>query len=125
MPRLTYRNGARIMTVSVYFNLRRKNWSVMERRRVIDHASNLSVRNVTFKVSESARQRVLRTKTKNVHAFICGQRVNVFPYDSLIRISYNPYKAGTFVRCDTGEAIHKADFAFFTSDRKVFAINPR
>jgi hypothetical protein len=49
-------------------------------------------------VSEAGRQRVLREKKKNVHAFIEGERLpfvpSSFTYDSTV--SYNPYKNPTF-----------------------------
>ena len=112
------------MLVSVYYNLTRKIYSVMAQRRVIDHAAQIAIAGVTFKVSEASRQRVIRTKRKTVHAFVCGERVNVVPFDNWVPISYNPYLLGSFVRCDTGTAITKADFVICCAGRKVFAVNP-
>lgn len=59
--------------------------------------------NVKFKVSEAGRQRVIKEKKKNVHAFIEGTwnglPVDFDPcYESLDRkISYNPYKGSMFI----------------------------
>ena len=111
--------------ISVYYNLTRKLYSVMAQRRVIDHAAQIAIAGVTFKVSENARQRIIHTKKKTVHAFVCGERVNVVPFDDWIPISYNPYLAGSFVRCDTAAPISKADFVICLAGRKVFAVNPR
>lgn len=112
------------MMVAVYYNLTRKVYSVMAQRRVIDHAAQIAIAGVTFKVSEASRQRVIRTKRKAVHAFVCGERVSVVPSDDWVRVSYNPYLSGSFVRCDTGAAITKADFVICCAGRKVFAVNP-
>jgi hypothetical protein len=62
-----------------------------------------------FKVSEAGRQRVLREKRKNVHAFvegIIGDPMNLPDPADLQRVSYNPYKAGTFVLRDSGTPVH-------------------
>jgi hypothetical protein len=32
------------------------------------------------------------------------------------RVKYNPYTAGTFVSCDTGDAVHQAEIAYLTID---------
>jgi hypothetical protein len=111
--------------ISVYYNLTRKVYSVMANRRVIDHAAQIAVANVSFRVSEASRQRVIRTKRKAVHAFVCGERVTVVPFDDWIPISYNPYLSGSFVRCDTAAPVSKADFVICLAGRKVFAVNPR
>lgn len=114
------------MMVKLYWNLHRVCWSVQHKGLVVDHATQAMVKDATFKVRESGRQRVIQEKKKNVHAFVCGERVNAMPSDPpWIRISYNPYKSGSFYRCDTGAAITKADFVFHRLDGKVFAINPQ
>lgn len=122
------------MRVFVYFNLHRKCWSVKALEgpaagRVVAHASAVSVYDVRFKVSEAGRQRVIREQRKNVHAGIVGDlgcfeghytdagapivrecyRADVFPLsDRLPAVTYNPYKAPTFVRKDNGEPIRRA-----------------
>lgn len=140
------------MRVFVYFNLHRKLWSIKalegpHKGRVLGHASYLDLRDVQWKVSEAGRQRVLRERKKNVHAGavgtldhailrggICLGKGNAFTTrytehllsseDAPINVSYNPYKAGTFVNKDTGEALHKSDAAFFAAaERAVWAFN--
>ncbi len=100
------------MKVFIYFNLHRKCWSIKalegERKgRVIGHAQSVEVHGVMFKVSEAGRQRVLRTRKKNVHAGIVGQLAQWIPAWSEvgpiegkpggIPVTYNPYKGPSFV----------------------------
>jgi hypothetical protein len=60
--------------VKVYRNLRNGKWSVMDAktRKVVAHATHLDLREVDFKVSQAGRDRVLKEKQKNVHAFAVG-----------------------------------------------------
>jgi len=104
--------------VFVYRNLRENCWSLrsLETGRVIAHAHNLNLDNVEFCVSEPGRQRVLREKRKNVHAGIKGVvRQSAQPHllASLQAVTYNPYKAPTFVTRGpkSGVPVHKADGA--------------
>lgn len=90
------------MNVRVYYNLHKKRLSVQEKVngvwKVMRHVDAIHLKNVSFKVSEAGRQRVLREKKKNVHAFIEGERLPFIPssftYESVV--SYNPYKNPTF-----------------------------
>ena len=95
------------MTVRCYYNLHKKCFSVLHKTskgwRLFCHEKNLMLHNVTFKVYEAGRQRVIKEKKKNVHAFIegtwFGNPVDLDPcYESPERkISYNPYKGSMFV----------------------------
>lgn len=113
------------MKVFVYRNLRNKCWSIRAEEgpakgKVIAHASNFCVSPATLKVSEAGRQRVIREKSKNVHAGVRGHLVSFtsingeLPIDSLVQskhntlpyslpglhtkeITYNPYRFHTFV----------------------------
>jgi hypothetical protein len=64
------------MKVRVYFNLHKKLLSIQTKVngawKVISHRQSVSLSDVTFKVSECGRQRVIKNKRKNVHAYICG-----------------------------------------------------
>ena len=87
------------MKVRAYWNLHRQCWSIQQNGKVIGYADSLLLSNVTFKVSESGRQRGIREKKKNVHAFACGTLLekNLVKPDNLNRaISYNPYRFGFF-----------------------------
>jgi len=113
--------------VFVYCHIRKDCLSIRalegsNKGRVIAHAEQLSMRNVSFKVSEAGRQRVLSEGRKNVHAGAVGYidaawglepRRDDLDYETLkglglggvfrplsrgTRISYNPRKHATFVQ---------------------------
>ena len=97
----------------IYFNLHRKLFTVQHKTakgwRVLHHAAEVHMHFPRFKVSEAGRQRVLREKRKNVHAFvegIIGDSMNLPDPEDMQRVSYNPYKAGTFVLRDSGTPVH-------------------
>ena len=99
--------------VKVYFNLHKKTFSVVamegfHKGRVICRCDDLSLQDVTFKVSEAGRQRVLREKRKNVHAFVVGTLCNSIEIQGKIfsEISYNPYFLGSFFDKMTKEVVH-------------------
>lgn len=93
------------MRVFVYRNLRKKCWSIKAlegpyKGTVIEYSEIVVLSNVYQKVSENGRQRVLRTKQKNVHAGIVGHLSNLkeLPVDKLEELYYNPYTTKHFVR---------------------------
>ncbi len=110
------------LRVYVYFNLHRKCFSVKalegeHRGRVVHHTDSVALLDVTFKVSQKGRERVLRTKRKNVHAGVSGTFVTTSPcYEPLLRhywckgqpVTYNPYKYKQFVNADTLQPVHTA-----------------
>jgi hypothetical protein len=98
------------MKVFVYFNLHRKCFSVKalegaSKGLVIKHATFVALTNVTFKVSEAGRQRVLQEQRKNVHAGVVGTLVDSLDSVGSERVTYNPYKGSTFVLCGTGDPL--------------------
>lgn len=137
------------MRVNVYRNLSpqyrgQRAWSVMalegpRKGKVIDIVDGVIVRDVTFVVSEASRQRVIREKSKNVHAFVRGELVETFPLNSLPRgadgnalapgrgatvpVSYDPYKAGHFFRLDTGKGVSSAPLVVM-APQGVYAAKP-
>ncbi len=102
------------MRVRVYYNLHKHTFSIQHRTskgwRVRDYADTVRLTDVTFKVSEAGRQRVLREGRKNVHAFVIGTLADTVP-DTPHRVTYNPFKAPTFVRADDGEPVTEAPVA--------------
>ncbi len=65
------------MKVFVYWNLHRGMWSVKalegpDKGRVIARVDTVLLRDVTGKVSQAGRQRVLKERKKNVHAGLVG-----------------------------------------------------
>lgn len=117
--------------VRVYFNLHKHLFSIQEKGekgwRVVRHAENITLYNVAFKVSEAGRQRVLKEKKKNVHAFVEGYvSSSSFDCKNPVVIKYNPYRAGSFtsgsfnvkeagtvnLSCKEGKALMQADFFY-------------
>lgn len=119
------------MRIQVYWNLHRQQWSIRssQLKRVIGHVDHIVLSNVTAKVSESGRKRVIREKRKNVHAYLEGtlekpESLSEDLYRSLTpvtgrEITYNPYKSGSFIYRDTGEEFHKSKIAVLESNRRV------
>lgn len=102
------------MRVKVYRNLKHGKhapilYSVMHKGKVIDRVHRILLADAEFKVSEAGRQRVLREKRKNVHAFVTGIIVDSAcgidkdGKDLPVHMSYNPYKGAHF----TNELGHK------------------
>lgn len=96
------------MRVKVYFNLHKKVFSVMDKktRKVIAHTDTIILKNAKFTVSKSGRERVLREKKKNVHAFVEGdwkKDQELFLKRNTVR--YNPYEADYFINVLTGKKI--------------------
>jgi hypothetical protein len=132
------------MKVFVYFNLHRKVFSIKalegpSKGRVIGHAHTVALRDVTAKVSQAGRERVLREQKKNVHAGMVGEldatrgidyhnlttpldhwaQVSADMTDALDvdlkpgqgeAVTYNPYKYDSFVTVDGERAITGADY---------------
>lgn len=113
------------MKVFVYFNLHRKCFSVkalegVNKGHVIDHANFVALEDVTFKVSEAGRQRVLLEKRKNVHAGVVGTLVDKYIVGNQ-RVTYNPYKGSNFTLCGTGDPIlTSTSAALMVYDKKGF-----
>jgi hypothetical protein len=125
--------------VEVYWNLHKKCFSYRPARkggRVL-HASSLLLENVTFAVQPAGRERVLREKRKNVHAFVRGDLLaltdlnnnhywsNTIGFEEVSGLiddvlengwaaRYNPYEAGHFQISSIGPsyALAAAEFAF-------------
>lgn len=112
------------MIVDVYYNLHKHVWSVRDRAtgRVVLHCGRVDLVDVTFRVGQRGRDRVLEEQRKNVHAYVTGRLVNwdsgtvteagsvtdvdeyhqrdrlaVFPRFGNPEVTYNPYKYKSFV----------------------------
>jgi hypothetical protein len=120
------------MKVFVYFNLHRKLFSVKalegpNKGKVIGHTYSVSLNDVTFKVSEAGRQRVLREKRKNVHAGVVGtldcdlsnQDHRNFGYSLMkyhsTQVTYNPYRFTSFVNKRTWEPVRHAQYCLLNA----------
>jgi hypothetical protein len=83
--------------------------------KVIGYSNYLILWNVSFKVSEAGRLRVIKENKKNVHAFVIGDCKMFLPQlnGSMHKeeiVTYNPYKHSSFVVKETNETIHKASY---------------
>lgn len=114
--------------VQVYWNLHKSCYSIQcsRTRLVIAHVQDLFLGSVTFKVSEAGRQRVLRERRKNVHAFIQGtilmgdaKTLNLGFYEE---ISYNPYLGPTFYCKRSQESIHEALGVYLAPHAKIYLL---
>lgn len=112
------------MSVYVYRNVTRKCWSVRCNGKVIDHAHELLLYDVKFKVSEAGRQRVLREKKKNVHAGAEGVFATLTPATrSMMQfgeaVKYNPYITDSFMRAEGHQPVNEAVWAYFGPNGEV------
>ena len=98
--------------VKVYWNLHRNCYSVQQNGLVVAHTDKIKLTDVTFKVSEAGRQRVLKERKKNVHAFVIGyldewNMAGSWDSDNRyysIKVVYNPYKYDSFMAdCEMGQ----------------------
>ncbi len=124
------------MKVKIYRNLHKNIFSVVDQAtgRVAFYATSFLLADAQFRVQEGGRQRVLREKTKNVHAYVLGTLLGFrgedregFPIwiphrglsvrvpsdgrtpfrEGFDDVSYNPYKAGDFV--SNGQPVKAAE----------------
>jgi hypothetical protein len=93
----------------------------MHQGRVVLHAHDVLVNDAILVVQEAGRQRVIREKRKNVHAFVRGTLIGYVPMGKhegvgylgtgkdKVQVSYNPFAGPSFTRKDTGEPVHSAE----------------
>ena len=99
--------------VQVYYNLHKKCLSIRYKGKVIEHAREVTLTDARFHVQPAGRERVLREKRKNVHAYVSGKLKGSFwhtqaphyIWTAKQRVTYNPYKNKTFVDKLTNETI--------------------
>lgn len=112
--------------VKVYRNLHNQLFSIVDLATglVVAHSRTVRLRDAKFIVNEAGRQRVLRDKQKNVHAYVVGTFKGVLEEAQRHEAYYNPYEFGTFVTSsydDTGARQGIFEAASVTlRDGKVF-----
>lgn len=114
--------------VKVYRNLTNKCWSVLgPDGLLLLHAQSLVLKDCQFEVRESGRQRVLREKRKNVHAFVKGylapmsSRHDHVP-GSVLPVTYNPYKSEHFqLKEKVSPILKECTMAIFHNDGTMSA----
>jgi len=96
--------------VSVYRNLHSGCFSVKQGSKVVFHTTTIHLKNVTFRVNENARQRVIAKRRKEVHAyvdgFLCRPDFGVYFQRE---VYYNPYTTSKFTIKGSNEPCESAD----------------
>lgn len=107
--------------VEVYWNLNKKCFSVRDTKtnKVILHTDKINLTDAKFVVRQGGRNRVLRDKQKNVHAFVRGYiAAHKFP-ERAKAATYDPYKYDSFVDVATEQPISEASAVeLFTREGK-------
>lgn len=93
--------------IRVYRNLTKKGkwYSVVQNRLTIAHSTAICIRNAKFVVNEKTRNRVLKNKRKEFHAYIegiyatSGMGTTAKKNDLPAQIKYNPFLHESFI-CD-------------------------
>jgi hypothetical protein len=108
--------------VEVYRNLKFKDRVVYSIRDVktglvLGHASTLLLSRCKFVVNQKGRERVIKEKRKNVHAWIQGSMGIVHAGDDRIfstgrKVCYNPYTNSHFELADCGEPVVEANLVW-------------
>lgn len=84
--------------VRVYRNLHTGGYSIKQNGLVVAHAERLCLGDFKCIVNEKGRQKIIKTKQKNVHAFIegkyttSGMGTSAERNDLGVTIKYDPYK---------------------------------
>ena len=111
--------------VQVYYNLHKKCLSVRHKGKVIEHAQEVTLTDARFHVQQAGRERVLKEKRKNVHAYVSGKLKETFWFTQAPkyiwtakqRVTYNPYKYKSFVDKKTLEPVTSAEVVHISGKR--------
>ena len=111
--------------VQVYYNLHKKCLSIRHKGKVIEHAQEVTLTDARFHVQQAGRERVLKQKRKNVHAYVSGKLKESFwftqsPSYTWIakqRVTYNPYKYKNFVDKKTLKPVASAEVVHISGKR--------
>ncbi len=87
--------------VEIYRNLHKKCYSVRQNGVVRFYTTNITLKKVKFVVREKGRQKVLRERQKNIHAFVKGFIVDRNDLEIGDTIYYNPYTYEKFMHRDS------------------------
>ncbi|TXN04805.1 hypothetical protein FV219_10505 [Methylobacterium sp. WL122] len=96
----------------VYRNRVRRVWSVCESGLVVAHVDAVCLYDVTFIVSEAARQRALRKGQRAVMAWARGRLIDAPLQASSMRVSFDPFAGPSFMIDDW--PIREASLVHFT-----------
>lgn len=105
--------------LKIYYNLHKHCLSLQYKGKIIGYADSISLENVELKVSQSGRERVLRDKRKNVHAYVIGTVVEKAWNNLKAMVTYNPYKYSTFVNRETLEPVYNKKYCTI-KDKNIY-----
>lgn len=109
------------MRLRVYQNLNRRCLSIQAKVngvwRVVRYEEEITLKNVSFIISEAGHQRVLKTKRRAVHAWAEGEETEEHLEDGF-PIRYNPYLHDNFINAETGETVVFTKLAYFNGKTK-------
>jgi hypothetical protein len=74
----------------VWFNLHKRVRSTRTRKAPVRHVNAVHLVGCAFVVSETARQRVIATRCRAVHAYAKGTPADLVPEPAGVLVSYNP-----------------------------------
>ena len=111
--------------VQVYYNLHKKCLSVRHKGKVIEHAQEVTLTDARFHVQQAGRERVLKEKRKNVHAYVSGKLKETFWFTQAPKyiwtakqhVTYNPYKYKSFVNKKTLKPVASAEVVHISGKR--------
>lgn len=112
------------MRIKVYWNSHKNLFSCVYKGKVFTRLYNVVLNNVEFKVNQKGRAKVLASKIKNVHAFVCGdidcsQIINIKKYKK--EFVYNPFKGDSFFDKKTNKKLYKSTSVYLScEDNKPF-----
>lgn len=113
------------MRCDVYWHSRLKLWSVRVDGLVIEHVCTALLYDCTFMVQERARQRVVDTGKREVHAFVRGTwRAGVTDHEVPVgydRVTYNPHRGPYFTVMPGSLPIRVADTVLLLPDGTAWA----
>lgn len=110
-------------TARIYRNLNNGRMSIQVKLnrswKVVGHVTSAVMGDVKFHVGEAGRQRVIRTRHKNVHAW--GEGLLLSETDGSIyapiHLAYNPYLDTSFKQGGTDNSISACSFLVVRSNR--------
>ena len=92
--------------VLIYKNLHNGLFSVKQNGLVVAHVHSIVLKNGFFDVNQAGRNRVIKEKKKNVHAYVKGFIVSintVWQNEQKRLVTYNPYINEHFIFRDNSE----------------------
>ena len=120
------------MRVEVYWNIRRKVFSVRHKGKVIAHRGEIVLKNVMFVVQPAGQALVRKKKVKNIHAFVKGDLVvdlhetrQVLDSGIKTELWYNPYEVDTFVTYKDKKPVKFSTYAHLWSKQHTKGVFPR